>query len=251
VAEAPRLGGSSPAEWAGALGGGLLLAAGLVWWLRGDAPAPPEPVELTAAPASQPPLAQQPAPALAPTPTPDQPTALPTDLTLRGIIRQPGREAAIIEAAGRQRLVTIGGLAAPGVRLVALEAEAALLDTPAGPLRLAFADSPAAAPAAGPAATAATRAVTSLRIALTPRRDDGNTTGFIVRAESPHPALAAAGLQPGDVIIEIDGVTMESQERLEEAAGRLETSTAPEIVFERGGAVRRAKVPVAAAKTSF
>jgi len=245
VAEAPRLGGSSPAEWAGALGGGLLLAAGLIWWLRGDAPAPPEPVELTAAPASQPQPVQLPAPAPPPTP------ALPADMTLRGIIRQPGREAAIIEAAGRQRLVAIGGMAAPGVRLVALEAEAALLDTPAGPLRLAFANSPAAAaPVADPAATAATRAITSLRIALTPRRDDGNTTGFIVRAESPHPALAAAGLQPGDIIIEIDGVTMESQERLEEAAGRLETSTAPEIVFERGGAIRRAKVPATAAKSA-
>ena len=61
---------------------------------------------------------------------------------------------------------------------------------------------PAAAPApAAPARAAQREEALRYRLGLAPRRAGGRVTGFTVRANVEMPALARAGIRPGDVIV--------------------------------------------------
>ena len=82
---------NTPKEWALAIGGGLVLSAGLVWVLRGGgdetAPAPlppPPPVPVTAAPP----------------PPPAAADSAPPDLALAGLRAGPDGGMAIVVASG-------------------------------------------------------------------------------------------------------------------------------------------------------
>ncbi len=73
---------------------------------------------------------------------------------------------------------------------------------------------------------------------LRPRMRGLVVTGFTVNASGQTPALAAAGLQPGDVITSIDGVPLDGLCRLNELRTRLSRAPQAEIRFERNGQPR-------------
>jgi len=228
---------TTPREWALALGGGLALAGVLIWWLRGPEPAPAPAVELTATPPVQ--LAPVPAPVAAPAP----PVSL-EGLVLRGVLLRAGGGAAIIERAdGRQRLVRLGGMAAPGLRLSSLSPSGARLASADGEHLLLLepkaegAETQALQPPTSLAAT-----VNDYRLALQPRREEGRITGWTVRDVSRVPLLQRAGMRPGDVLLAVNGQPLFSSEKLMDIPAEVAPLKEVEVVFERDGTSATVKV---------
>ena len=221
-----------------ALGGvAVLLLMALGYRLLGGAEAPPLPVaEAPAAPA--------PAPQMAESPPPAPPTASPDGLRLHGVT---GAGAIIAGADGRQRLVAIGREVLPGLTLARVSVDHALLRSARGDFRLDFAGtSAAAAPSAAalvPSGEAALREQTlRYRLGMAPHRVGGRIVGHQVRAGADLPALAGAGIRPGDVILTVNGSRLD-QERLEELAWTLANSDRVEFEIARGGRSMRLSVP--------
>ena len=74
---------------------------------------------------------------------------------------------------------------------------------------------------------------------LTPRKVGGRTTGFAIRPGANLPALQRAGLQPGDVLVAVNGQAFESEEKVMELAREIAGSYTADFEFERG--VKRMK----------
>jgi general secretion pathway protein C len=115
---------------------------------------------------------------------------------------------------GGQRLVPVGREALPGLTLVRIEQNHAVFQSASGEVRLGFdgiaaPDSAVAAPmpAAGPQHEETLR----YRLGLAPRVEGGRVTGYTVRANVEMPALARAGIQPGDVIVAVNGRNFDAQ----------------------------------------
>lgn len=166
---------------------------------------------------------------------------------------------------GRQVSVGVGEEVQPGLVLQSVEMDGAVLSRGGAISRLVFSQTPvsaaapppppsepqtispttSAAPGAAPAAPAATpmdperfMAQASLR----PRMRGMRIQGFTLGARGDGSALRAAGLQPGDVILAVNGVDLNSLERVGELAGDFKNSTTAEIRFERGGQVQTTTV---------
>jgi general secretion pathway protein C len=221
-----RLGASaraaSPREWALAIGGGLALAAGLVWWLRG---APPEPAP-AAAPAPALPVAAPPA-----APPPPPAATMPPGLILRGTLPRAGGGSAVIESAdGKQRLVRVGGTVAPGVRLMAVEARRVLLAAGETQVPLGFPDALAES---GPAVTMPD--ANRWRLALAPVRGPGGITGWRITDAGAQPLLGKAGLMAGDIVLEANGTPLISEEKIIELGAELAANGALELRYTRAG----------------
>ena len=102
---------------------------------------------------------------------------------------------------------------------------------------VAQADPSAAAAAPPPVATgaAAQREETlRYRLGLAPRMAGGRVTGYTVRANVEMPALARAGIRPGDVIVSVNGSSFD-EERLQELAWNIANSSQTRFEVERGG----------------
>jgi len=211
----------------------LLAAAGLValllalsLWPRQGPPAPPAPPTAPAAPVAMP----QPDPAPAPPPTPDL-----SGLRLHGLLASG---AILGFADGSQRLVPVGREALPGLVLARIEQNHAVLASAGGEARLGF-DGAAAMPTAAPPparAGAASEREESLRyrLALEPRRDGTRVRGYTVRPGADLPALARAGVRPGDTILTVNGSILD-EERMLELAWTIANSSRTEFEVERGG----------------
>ena len=200
------------------------LPAGLALLLAGcgDSPAPPAPVRAVAAqPAPVPP-----SPAPAPAPAPDL-----SGLRLHGLLASG---AILAFPDGRQRLVPIGREALPGVVLRRIEQSHAILASAGGEARLGF-DGAATAPASAQDLAPAERDETlQYRLGLAARRAGGRTIGFTVRPGAELPALARAGIRPGDTILAVNGSRLD-EERMLELAWQIANSTRTEFEVERGG----------------
>lgn len=217
-------------------GGGLVVAVLLIYllWPDGDpgSQAGPEPLAQPVVAAAAPPP-PPPVPAPAPLPAAD-----PGQLRLFGIL---GRGAVIAGADGNQRYVPLGREVAPGLRLVRLEVRHAVLAVAGGEIRLGFdgvAQAQAPPPgqaAAAPAGEAALRDRTrQYRLGLAPRMAGGRVTGFAVRPGAELPELARAGVQPGDVIVSVNGSVLD-EERMLELAWTMANSNRVDFEVERGG----------------
>jgi general secretion pathway protein C len=213
---------TTPKEWALALGGGLVLAAGLVAVLR------PTPAAMSAGGVE-----------LTGTP-PELPAALPdaavvdagprlSGLVLRGVL---GPDSVIVEGGdGRQRLLRRGRDPVWGMALVEVRGNSAVLaDAGGGRVTLVLEGAvleaepaPAAADATGPrrvrrAALAAS--VTDYRLALVPMgppRNSGQSRdieSWRVKDAAGVPLLRAAGLAAGDVLTAVNGQMLFSEEKL-------------------------------------
>lgn len=237
---------NTPRDWALAIGGGLLLSVALVAGLRGgwgDADAP----ALPAAPASSPAPLPAPAPATTPAPAP-APVSLPSptsitaapDLALAGLRAGPDGGMAIVVSGGRQWLLRPGRSIPGGPKLLRVEPGRAVLEGPAGEIVLAFAD-PAVA-SAGPAATPPGGDPTPWRLALRPVAAGGRLAGWRLDTLAGLPALARAGLQPGDIVLAANGAELISEEKVMELPQELAANGRLALRYSRGGAVREAVV---------
>lgn len=216
-------------------GGGLVIAALLLYLLFGRGEPDPPPAQ---APQATQAVTSTPAPAV-PQAAPVAPPADASQLRLYGVL---GGGAVIGLADGSQRYVPLGREVLPGLRLVRLEVHHAVLDSGGSEIRLGFdgvadAGAPAAAAAApsGPTGEAALRQETQrYRLGLVARRQNGRVTGFSVRPGADLPALARAGIRPGDVILSVNGSIL-NEEQLLELAWTIANSSRAEFEVERGG----------------
>lgn len=220
--------------------------------LRPGAEAPAEEDILVA---SAPPAVAPSLPAPSPPVAPPVASALVDGLMLQGVMGGgPGRGAAIIAFPdGSHRLVRVGREFLPGVTLSEVGLRHVVLATAGGAMRLEFNK---AAVSAGGAATPAVagpeggeearrqRETLEFRTGLAPRKENGRITGFAVRPGARLGLLARAGLQPGDVIVAVNGQAFESEEKVLELSGELAGSYEAEIDYLRGGKPMKTSIAV-------
>lgn len=151
-----------------------------------------------------------------------------------------GRGSAIIaNPEGLQSSFAIGDEIVPGVRLKAVGFDNVTLDR-GGVVEQLFLDQSTAAPVATSGAAAQSVAVPATAgglandVAFAPRVAGGAVTGLIVTPKGGGQAFAAAGLQPGDVVTQINGQVIRSSEDAVRAVSSAPGGRAT-IVVERGG----------------
>ena len=71
--------------------------------------------------------------------------------------------------------------------------------------------------------------------ALEPRQAGGRVTGWTLRPGAGGLPLAQAGLQPGDVLIAVNGEAVMDQEQVAGLGRQIANGTRVEFEFERGG----------------
>lgn len=152
-----------------------------------------------------------PPPALPVAPAQPAPAADLSQLKLYGLLASG---AVVGNANGGQRLVPVGREALPGLVLVRVEQSHAVFQSAGGEIRLGFdgiaqaGDPSSGAAPPQPVATGAgaqREEVLRYRLGLVPRMANGQVAGYTVRANVELPALARAGIQPGDVILAVNG----------------------------------------------
>jgi general secretion pathway protein C len=170
-----------------------------------------------------------------------------------------GGSAIIGLADGRQVSVAVGEAVEPGLILQAVGPDYVTLARGGSLSRLIFADAPVGAappppPPPGPqtvtpdsAPAAATPAAAGPTVdparlmaqaSLRPRMQGLGVNGFTVSATGDGAALRAAGLRSGDVLLAVNGQSLDSLDRIAALRGELANSASAEIRFERGGAVQ-------------
>lgn len=171
-----------------------------------------------------------------------------------------GGSAIIGLADGRQVSVGVGEEVEPGLVLRGVGSDHVTLARGGSVSRLIFSDLPVGvapppppppgpqtvtpeppAPAVSPTAAAGSRvdpAQLMAQASLRPRMQGLRVNGFTVSATGGGAALQAAGLQAGDVILAVNGQSLDRLDRIAALRGELATADSAEIRFERGGAVQ-------------
>ncbi len=165
-----------------------------------------------------------------------------------------GRGSAIIAAAdGVQSSFLVGEEVMPGVRLQAVafdsvtldrggRSEQLFLDQSSGPGSPPASIAPAAPMAgpmmAAPASAGAQQALPAPRLAAdiqaTPRMRGTELSGFVLQPKGSGRAFAAAGLEPGDVLLRVDGIAVSAVGDPATAIRQLE-SKGGNLIIDRGG----------------
>ena len=183
----------------------------------------------------------------------------PPDLSAIGIVSSARVEAraALLQSGGRTRVVGVGD-AAFGGRVAAIESDHVVVDYDSGRVRLRLAAGAAPAPAtaataSSPAAEDSTmpaRAMERREIerrlgeesgrilaetTLVPAMDAGRVAGFTITRMPDSTLLSDAGLRPGDVLTEVNGVPIDSLATLIGLWPRMQTETALRAVVLRNG----------------
>ena len=139
---------------------------------------------------------------------------------------------------GGQRLVPVGREAMPGLTLVRVEQNFAILQGAGGEVRLGFdgvaAAEPGMATPQAPAVPGGREENLRYRLGLTPRVISNQVSGYSVRANVEMPALARAGIQPGDVIVAVNGAAFD-EEKLQDLARIVASPAGARFEVERGG----------------
>ena len=160
--------------------------------------------------------------------------------------RGSGGGAAIIGSSdGEQVSYAVGDEVAPGVRLAAVFFDYVVLDRGARQEKLfldpdkageAVMPAPAPAGAAAPqtAAQPLTAAAARQAFSFAPRQQGGRVTGVMVSPGSDQGLYAAAGFQPGDVIIAVNGAGIASATDLAQLQSSLIPGARLSLTVERG-----------------
>lgn len=181
--------------------------------------------------------------------------ALPAiDLKLFGVRedRGPGGGAAIIGSAdGQQQSVAVGEEIMPGARLYAVAFDYVVIDRGGRQEKLFLDQSKPAQLVAGgngPAGAVETVGAPPLTpeavrraVSLAPRSIAGRVTGATVAPGADTQTFAATGLQPGDVIVAVNGVRIASATDLAQLQSGLAPGAQLSLTVERGAAT----VPIA------
>ncbi len=150
---------------------------------------------------------------------------------------------AIVAAGGRQYLLRPGRVMPGGIKLLRVEPGRAILAGPAGEMVLAFADSaPASAPSRAGPPTLPGGDPTPWQLALSPVKQGGRIAGWRLDTLASLPALARAGLRPGDVLVSANGSELISEEKIMELPQELATNGRLQIGYRRGNQLREAVV---------
>jgi membrane-associated protease RseP (regulator of RpoE activity) len=206
------------------------------------------------------PAATPPPPVAVPT-VPVAPAAvIPEGLSLTGVA---GSGAIFSFSDGTQRFVARGREVAPGVTLQAVRLRDVLLAAATTNYRLPLGGTaiaiqpppqPLAPAAGGPGAQlvvpgaprnamggpliseAQQQAMGQQFVAgLEPRQAGGRVTGWTLRPGANLLPLAQAGLQPGDVLISVNGESVQDREQIAGLPAQIANGTKVEFEFERGG----------------
>ena len=182
--------------------------------------------------------------------------AAPSDLSAVGIVMSPRVEArtAVLRSGGRTRVVGVGDTAFGG-RVAAIDADRVAVDFEAGRVEVRLTATAIAVAAPAPAAAAgavqgAPRAMERREIerrlgeesgrilaetTLVPAMDAGRVAGFTITRMPESTLLTDAGLQPGDVLTEVNGVPIDSLATLIGLWPRMQTESAVRAVVLRNG----------------
>ncbi|MEH6677421.1 type II secretion system protein N [Phenylobacterium sp.] len=188
----------------------------------------------------------------------DAPVTTGSDLQLYGL-RAGGASASAIlgPPGGAQTLYFIGEQGPDGITLVEVADDHVVVRQGANRRRIGFPtpsggayvpptpSSPVAA--ASEAAPDYTGAQLMAALALAPRMREGRSAGYTVTPRGAQGAaiLARAGLQPGDVLLTIDGSELNG-ERMSELPQILAAATHVDLSYERGGQVMNTRLRMAA-----
>jgi len=186
--------------------------------------------------------------------------AVPEGLTLTGVA---GSGAIFGFADGSQRFVGRGRDVAPGIRLQAVRLRDVILAStnmnyrlglggtavpiqPPAPTMAAGGGSPAprlvlpgagTTPLGGPLLSQQQQGELSRQFlaGLEPRRANGQITGWTVKPGNPIGALSQAGLQPGDILLTVNGEAVTDAEQVAGLSQQIVNSHRVEFGFERNG----------------
>lgn len=211
----------------------ILLVSLLLRGGGGGSPPPPRPDRTALVSAPAPILAAPPAVPTAPAPPP-VPAADPSQLRLYGLLASG---AVIGDASGGQRLVPVGREVSPGLTLARIEQSHAILQGASGEIWLGFdgiEQAPPPAAAAPPVVGGQREEDLRYRLGLIPRTEGGRVTGYVVQANVEMPALARAGIQPGDVLLAVNGRAFDAQQ-LQALAGIIAGAADIRFEVERNG----------------
>jgi len=240
-----------------ALIGGSAVVVALLAYLLWPSTEDPTAVELVAADqrqgaAAPAPAMQVPPPNSAATPPPvapvAAPAAMPEGITLVGVA---GSGAIFSFKDGGQRFVGRGRPVAPGIVLQGVALRHVILAAGPTSYRLGFGGVPTPLQAsAGPVVAARTprpdlaRETALYRQALTPHRVNGDVVGYQLAGNVPLPVLQRAGLRPGDILVSVNGNSVDSSEKVSELAGEIHAAKRADIQFIRDGQTQRVIVDV-------
>ena len=200
-------------------------------------------VEIVQAP---PPAAAPPPPpaptvsyAPAPPPPPSVPAASASGVVLKGVL---STGAILFVPPGTERLVRIGREFMPGMTLKEVGVHHAIIGGPGGDVRIELGRpgaTPVQAAAAVPPRAAGGGAdhrgeTMQYRLGLQPVASNGRVEGYAIKPGASLPHFQNAGLQPGDVIVRVNGSGF-NEERLMELSWDIRNSTAVEFEFIRDG----------------
>ena len=79
-------------------------------------------------------------------------------------------------------------------------------------------------------------------LSLSPRIDGGRITGYLIQQQGDGRALAAAGLQAGDVLTSINGVSVSDPAATTRFAEATQAGAAVTVVVQRNGESRTVQV---------
>jgi general secretion pathway protein C len=117
-----------------------------------------------------------------------------------------GRGSAIIATSdGIQSSYAVGDEISPGVRLVGVAFDAVTLDANGRRESLFLDQSSGSAPVTPESGRGTTGARLAADILATPRLQGTGITGYVLNPKGSGAAFVAAGLQPGDVLVSVDG----------------------------------------------
>ncbi|MFC4728788.1 type II secretion system protein N [Coralloluteibacterium thermophilus] len=171
----------------------------------------------------------------------------PTGLTLHGVrVAAGGGSAILADADGRQSAYAVGDTVAPGLVLARVAADHVVLRGGGGERRLDLPATaalplpvPAALPTGTPAVAASRAGVDPQRLlaetGLRARSEGGRIDGYELIPRGDGGLLRAAGLQPGDVLLAVNGNTLDP-ERLAELEQELAGRGAATLTIRRGDA---------------
>lgn len=178
------------------------------------------------------------------TPAPAAPSVSTDGLVLYGVSGASPSAAAIIGSRlGGQRVVAVGHEYRPGLKLAEVGVDYAVLLDGAKGVRLELsrygAGGSAKLTAALPAEEEQKIEAAVLRNILKPVMANNRIGGYALQPGESLPQLIRAGLQPGDVILSVNGSQLD-EERMSELAWQMGNAANTEFIFMRSGKKMRA-----------